>query len=61
MRHARKKMGLNQDDFGDLCGLTRNHIGTIERCEHSPTLNTMIEIANALGVEVVELLEEYKS
>jgi len=57
MRHARNELGLNQDDFGDLCGLTRNHVGTIERCEHSPTLHTMIDIANALGVEVVDLLQ----
>lgn len=60
MRALRKSRGLSQDDLGELCDLTRNHIGAIERCEHSPTLLTMEAIAKALETDVRDLLDTPK-
>lgn len=56
MRAARLSLGMSQEVLGDECELTRNHIGTIERGEHSPRLETMAAIAKALGVSLPELL-----
>lgn len=56
MCKKRKSLGLSQDALGELCGLTGNHVGTIERGEHSPTLRTMAAIATALEISVLDLL-----
>lgn len=46
----RKAAGLSQEQFAFKCNLDRTYIGTIERGEKSPTLNTICKIASALGV-----------
>jgi len=60
MRTRRKALGLSQEALGEHCDLTRNHIGTIERGEHSPTLRTMEAIAVALELSVLDLLTPLK-
>lgn len=56
MRKARKAKGLSQEALGELCGLTRNYIGMVERGEHGPTLRTVEVISKALKVSHLELL-----
>ena len=56
MREARKAVGMSQESLAGKCGITRNNIGTIERGEQSPRLETMTAIANALEVTLPELL-----
>lgn len=51
----RRKTGLSQEHFAFKCGVDRTYIGTIERGEKSPTLNTIVKIANALGITKSEL------
>lgn len=51
----RKNAGLSQEQFAFMCNVDRTYIGTIERGEKSPTLNTIVKIANALGISKSEL------
>ena len=51
----RKQAGYSQEQFAFKCEVDRTYIGTIERGEKSPTLNTIEKIANALGISKSEL------
>lgn len=51
----RKKTGLSQEQFAYKCDVDRTYIGTIERGEKSPTLNTIEKISIALGISKSEL------
>lgn len=53
----RKKAGYSQEEFAFKCDVDRTYIGTIERGEKSPTLNTIAKIANALGISKRELFD----
>ena len=50
IRRVRLKRGLSQEALADQCGLHRNAVGLIERGERSPSLETIVAIANGLGV-----------
>lgn len=52
----RDRLNLSQEALGDLAGMHRTHISQIERGVMNPTLDTLIVVSMALGVEVVELL-----
>lgn len=56
----RKQSGCSQEQFAYKCNVDRTYIGTIERGEKSPTLNTIEKIANALNITIKELFD-YKS
>ncbi len=51
----RKSAGFSQEQFAFMCEMDRTYIGTIERGEKSPTLNTINKIAIALGISKSEL------
>jgi transcriptional regulator with XRE-family HTH domain len=56
IRQLREKKGLSQQDLADDCGIPRNQIGRIERAEVNTGIKTLIRIANALDIELTELL-----
>lgn len=51
----RKAAGFSQEQFAFKCGIDRTYVGTIERGEKSPTLNTIVKISQALGISKCEL------
>ena len=51
----RKAAGYSQEQFAYKCEVDRTYIGTIERGEKSPTLNTIAKIAKALNISKSEL------
>lgn len=51
----RKEAGFSQEQFAFECEVDRTYIGTIERGEKSPTLNTISKIAKALNITKSEL------
>ena len=53
----RKMAGLSQEQFAFKCDVDRTYIGTIERGEKSPTLNTIEKIATGLGITKKELFD----
>jgi transcriptional regulator with XRE-family HTH domain len=63
----RSKARLTQGDLAQLSGVSQPHISSIEKGTWSPKLNTVMLIAEALGVDVNAFLppsrrdESYKS
>ena len=53
----RKRLNISQEELADRCGFLRTYIGSIERGEKSPTLNTIEKLAKGLGVELIDLFK----
>ncbi len=56
IRMYRKKRGLTQEGLAEMCELSTNYIGMLERAEKAPSLNTLLNIINALKVSADMLL-----
>ncbi len=56
VRQRRRELRLSQEDLGYRSGLHRTYISEIERGRKSPSLRAMVAIAEALGVNVSELI-----
>ena len=56
IRLIRRVKNLSQERIGEIADLHRTYIGQIERGEVSPTLDTAEQIAQALGLELWEVL-----
>lgn len=52
----RKAQGLTYEQLADKAGVHRTTIGLLERNERSPTLQVVLQLASALGVELSEFL-----
>ncbi len=61
LRSLRKRRGWSQEAMAEHCGLHRTYIGAIERGERNVTLNTLKQLADALGVSATELITEIPS
>lgn len=55
IRKYREGRGLSQEQFSDLCGISRAYFGRIERGEHSITIEKCQKIASALNVRLADL------
>lgn len=55
---ARERLGLTQEDFSSLVGLSPTYISTIERGLKLPKMDTFIRIANVLDVPADYLLAD---
>lgn len=58
IRDARKAKNLRQEDLAEQTGLSVKYIGMLERGEKMPALETLVKIANCLGVSSDMLLCE---
>ena len=58
IREARLALNLRQEDLAERTDLSAKYIGMIERGEKVPALQTLIKIANCLGVSSDLLLSE---
>ena len=54
--NARKQTGITQEALGELLNMTRKHISVIEAAITRPSLDTLVDIANALNVSADDLL-----
>lgn len=52
----RKSAGISQEELADRCQIDRTYVGTIERGEKSPTLNTVARLARGLHLTMGEAL-----
>ncbi|MCX4259042.1 MAG: helix-turn-helix transcriptional regulator [Muribaculaceae bacterium] len=53
----RKLRGISQEELAFRCGVHRTYIGSIERGEKSPTLNTIQKIAAGLNTDIKSLFD----
>ncbi len=58
IRKYRLENNLRQEDLAERTGLSSNYIGMIERNEKIPSLESFIEILNALHVSADMVLHE---
>jgi transcriptional regulator with XRE-family HTH domain len=58
IRARRLKAGLSQEQLAEKANLARNYIGNIERAEYKVTVETLAQIAKALGVRVRDLVND---
>jgi transcriptional regulator with XRE-family HTH domain len=57
LRVRRRKLGVSQEEFADMCGLDRTYIGGIERGERNVGLLNIERIALALKVPLAQLFK----
>jgi transcriptional regulator with XRE-family HTH domain len=57
VRELRTEKGITQEAFAYLSGVDRSYFGHIERGRKNVTLRMIYQIADGLGMTVVELLQ----
>ncbi|AUB81939.1 helix-turn-helix domain-containing protein [Candidatus Thiodictyon syntrophicum] len=55
LRRARKLAGLTQTELGALVGIGQSYVGQIERSEKNVTLEVLVKLCTAIGIEVGDL------
>lgn len=55
LKIARVQKGLSQQELADLCEVTRQTIGLIEKGKYNPTLNLCVKIATILNLTLNDL------
>lgn len=53
----RHEQGLTQEQVAELSGLSQQYLSDLERGRRNPTIITLYELARALGVSHVALVE----
>lgn len=55
-RHFRLARGLTQEQLSELSGLSQQYISGLEQGRRNPTVVTLFEIAQALGIKPADLI-----
>ncbi|WP_428306231.1 helix-turn-helix domain-containing protein [Lacipirellula sp.] len=58
IRKARQKAGLTQEELAFRADVSRNYISLLELEQKSPTVQTLLKVANALGVKASQLVAQ---
>lgn len=56
LARLRREKGLTQEAVSDLSGLSQQYLSGLERGRRNPTVITLYELAQALGVSHVDLV-----
>lgn len=59
LRRVRRERDLSQEALAITAGLARNHVSELERARREPGLATIVQLADALGVSVAELMGRF--
>jgi len=57
VKRIRQENGLTQEQFADASGFSQQYISSLENGRRNPTIVTLYELASALGVSHVELVQ----
>lgn len=60
MKSERQAAGMSQHELGKRARMNQKFVGEIERGRSNPSLKSMLRLADALGCELTELLEDEK-
>jgi transcriptional regulator with XRE-family HTH domain len=55
VRQLRRKLGVSQEAFADMCGLDRTYMGGIERGERNLGLVNISKVSAAFRISLAEL------
>lgn len=58
IKALRTELGVSQEKFSELTGHHRTYIGFLERGERTPNIYTLLKVAQALNIELSELLKK---
>lgn len=58
IKEVRERCGLTQEELSEEIDISSSHMSVIERGKKGPRLETLVNIANALGVSADELLQD---
>jgi transcriptional regulator with XRE-family HTH domain len=61
LRIHRQALGLSQEEFADQVGVHRTYMGGLERGERNLTLKSLERLAQAVGVDPLDLLRHPRS
>lgn len=56
LRRLRTERDLTQERFAELSGFAQQYLSDLERGKRNPTVVTLYELAQALGVSPVDLI-----
>lgn len=57
IRKHRKSLRMTQESLAFAAGLSSQHLSKIERCACSPTVSTLVKLAECMGIEPAKLFE----
>jgi transcriptional regulator with XRE-family HTH domain len=58
LRRLRERRALRQEDLAELADVGKNTVNRIEKNRTEPHMTTVRKLADALGVDPVELVED---
>ena len=58
IRTLRLERRWSQEEFADICGIHRSHMGEIERGEKDMTISTLQKISRGLNIALSVLLQD---
>lgn len=58
IKEYRVKMGLSQQEFGNIIGVSRQSVSQIERGTYSPSVDIALKMAEVFGATVEELFKD---
>jgi transcriptional regulator with XRE-family HTH domain len=57
VRRVRQEKGLTQEQLAEVSGFSQQYISGLEQGRRNPTVVTVYELATALGVNYLDLLQ----
>lgn len=60
VRRVREKTGLTQEKLAEISGFSQQYISGLEQGRRNPTIVTLYELSQALGVSHIELMRSHK-
>ena len=57
LRTERSARGISQEGLAELAGLHRTYVGSVERGERNIAVDNMESLANAMGLDICDLLK----
>ena len=57
----RREKGLTQEQVEELSGFSQQYLSGLEQGRRNPTIVTIYELAQAIGADLIEMIEEKDS
>ncbi|MCM1072719.1 MAG: helix-turn-helix domain-containing protein [Bacteroides sp.] len=61
IKSERLRRGISQEELAEKCDISRNSVSLIETGKINPTIIRVIDIADALGVNIDDLVKDAKA